>query len=188
MCKEDYIGTYTDKHFHFLSPSEDEIDIEDISHALSMNCRFNGHVKYFYSVAEHSCIIADIVHQRTGDVKETLSALLHDASEAYLCDIPRPLKPYLTNYMEMEKTIELVIQSKYDITAKTKLIEYLDCNIVADEAAQLFKTVPTWVDHYVRLGVKIHKWTPEQASVEFLRRFNELTAQLNNSKTLSKTL
>ena len=173
---EPYIGTYTGKHFHFLNPTEDEICIEDIAQALSMNCRFSGHVSKFYSVAEHCCIIADLVEQADKDKREVLSALLHDASEAYICDIPRPIKPHLNNYFEMELKIEKVIQSKYDITAKTELIDYYDYHICGEEARQLFLHTPDWVKEFDRLeNVKIHAWSPQIAKEEFLKRFNRLT-------------
>ena len=126
-----YIGTYTNKKFYFLEPEPDQICIEDIAQALSMNCRFSGHVSKFYSVAEHCCIIADLVEAADKSSSEVLAALLHDASEAYICDIPRPIKPYLANYFDMELKIEKVIQQKYNITAKTELIDYYDYHILS---------------------------------------------------------
>lgn len=174
-----YIGTYTNKKFYFLDPEPNQIFIEDIAQALSMNCRFSGHVSKFYSVAEHCCIIADLVHMKGGSTQEILSALLHDASEAYICDIPRPIKPYLDNYFDMELKIEKVIQEKYNITAKTDLINYLDHNICGEEARQLFLHVPDWVEDFDRLhDVVVKGWTPEKAKEEFIWRFNELQSYL----------
>ena len=72
-----YIGTYTNKKFYFLEPEPDQICIEDIAQALSMNCRFSGHVSKFYSVAEHCCIIADLVEAADKSSSEVLAALLH---------------------------------------------------------------------------------------------------------------
>ena len=175
-----YIGTYTNKKFYFLEPEPDQICIEDIAQALSMNCRFSGHVSKFYSVAEHCCIIGDLVEAADKSSSEVLAALLHDASEAYICDIPRPIKPYLANYFDMELKIEKVIQQKYNITAKTELIDYYDYHICGEEARQLFRHVPDWVTEFDRLsGVKIKSWTPEQAKKEFLDRFDRLNYHAN---------
>lgn len=177
---EPYIGTYTNKKFYFLDPKPEQICIEDIAQALSMNCRFSGHVSKFYSVAEHCCIIADLVEAADKSSTEVLSALLHDASEAYICDIPRPIKPYLDNYFDMELKIERVIQKKYSITAKTDLINYYDHHICGEEARQLFLHVPDWVEEFERLkDIKINAWTPDQAKKEFLDRFARFNYHVN---------
>jgi hypothetical protein len=86
-----YIVTYTGRRFHFLDPKIDEISIEDIAHALSNVCRFTGHTKRFYSVAEHSCLVSALCDNR-------LEGLLHDASEAYMSDLSSPLKMLVPDY------------------------------------------------------------------------------------------
>lgn len=177
---EFFIGTYSGKRLHFLNPTPDEICIEDIAHALSMICRYGGHVSRFYSVAEHCCIIADLVEQEGKDSSEVLAALLHDASEAYVCDIPRPVKPYLENYKDIELVIEKSIQDKYKVTGKTDAINFYDYHICGEEVRQLFLETPEWVKIYKRLeGVKIKAWTPEQAKKEFLDRFDRLNYHAN---------
>tara|TARA_R110000782_G_scaffold206936_1_gene295461 strand:- start:203 stop:742 length:540 start_codon:yes stop_codon:yes gene_type:complete len=167
----DYIGTFTNKKFHFMNPSVDEICIEDIAQALSMNCRYSGHVKDFYSVAEHSVIIADLVYKQTGSSSKALAALLHDASEAYLTDIPRPIKPYLTNYVDMESNIEKVIQQKFNIPPMDELTKYLDTHIVGAEAKILFNTVPDWASDYDDIPIGILNLEPKFARVSFLTAF-----------------
>lgn len=89
MREGDWIQTYTGRQFWPLDPRPEEIFIEDIAHALSMQCRFGGHVKAFYSVAQHSVEVSNVVLRTHG-----LWGLLHDASEAYLVDLPRPLKHF----------------------------------------------------------------------------------------------
>jgi hypothetical protein len=74
-----------------FDPDPGEIEIEDIALALSHQCRFGGHCRVFYSVAQHSCLVSDLVIERGGNLA-ALWALLHDASEAYLVDLPHPLK------------------------------------------------------------------------------------------------
>ena len=91
-----WISTYTDKKFHYLNPTEEEICIEDIAHALALTCRFGGHCSKFYSVAEHSIRVSNIVPETL-----RLQALLHDAHEAYLHDVPRPIKEDIPQYKIM---------------------------------------------------------------------------------------
>jgi len=74
-----WVNTYTGKHFHYLDPQPEEIDIIDIAHSLSLTCRYGGHCKQFYSVGDHSIRVAEIVPDEL-----KLRALLHDAAEAYL--------------------------------------------------------------------------------------------------------
>lgn len=81
-----FIFTFTGKHFNVYEPEVDMIDPRDISHSLAHLCRFNGHTREFYSVAQHSCIVADLVPE-----EHKLAALLHDATEAYLGDMTRHL-------------------------------------------------------------------------------------------------
>lgn len=111
-CTGAWIETYTGRKFHLLDPQPDEIDIKDIAHALSNQCRYAGHTRTFYSVAEHSYHVSLLVSP-----KHALEALLHDASEAYLSDLSRPVK-YLTPigapYLEVEERIMSVIAAKFN--------------------------------------------------------------------------
>jgi len=170
----DFIETFTNKQYHFLNQSESEVCIEDIAQALSMSCRYSGHVKRFYSVAEHSCILSDKVLEITGDESQAYDALLHDASEAYLTDIPRPIKSHLDNYFDIELLAEKCIQSALKCKPMNDLIARLDTNIVRDEAEQLFVNVPSWAGDYELVGIKVKGLNPEKARVEFMKRFNEL--------------
>src|SRR6266540_4351103 len=87
-----YIQTVSGRRFNPLDPDPEQIDIGDIALALSHQCRFGGHCRVFYSVAQHSCVAADLVAERGGSTEDVLWALLHDATEAYLVDLPHPLK------------------------------------------------------------------------------------------------
>jgi len=102
------IRTVSGKYINPLDPDPECILIEDIAHALSMQCRFGGHTKIFYSVAEHSMDVA----RRVWEV-DKLAALLHDASEAYLMDIPSPVKSQIPNYKEAENRLMEVIAKKF---------------------------------------------------------------------------
>ena len=91
-----YITTVSGIHFYPLNPNPDDIDISDIAHALSLICRANGHFKYFYSVAQHCIACAEEAIERGYSLEVTLGCLLHDASEAYLCDVTPVSYTHLT--------------------------------------------------------------------------------------------
>jgi hypothetical protein len=105
-----WIETVSGKHFHFLSPSPDEIDIHDIAYALSNLCRYTGHCSSFYSVAEHSVYVASLLPSEL-----RLAGLLHDAAEAYLGDVNSPLKRLLPDYKKIEKRVEEAIANKFKL-------------------------------------------------------------------------
>jgi 5'-deoxynucleotidase YfbR-like HD superfamily hydrolase len=86
--------------FHYLNPEPEEIYIEDIAHALSLNCRFNGHTERFYSVAQHSCMVAKHVMEYSQNPIWGLAALLHDAAEAYIGGPKWDLEEYFEPYKE----------------------------------------------------------------------------------------
>ena len=97
-----YITTYTRKHFDPVHPDPELICIEDIAHALSMICRGNGHVSTFWSVGEHCILCAKEAVARGYGQRLILAALLHDASECYMSDVPRSLKQLMNVYREQE--------------------------------------------------------------------------------------
>jgi len=104
----DSIRTFTGQYVNVFNPDPETINIYDIAHSLSMQPRFGGHLPEFYSVAQHSLYCARLVSLDLG-----LSALLHDASEAYLLDVPRPVKLRLTNYKEIEDNLMELISKKF---------------------------------------------------------------------------
>ncbi|MBR3515758.1 MAG: phosphohydrolase [Lachnospiraceae bacterium] len=104
-----YITTISGKHFDPVEPEEALIDIKDIAHSLSLVCRGNGHVKHFYSVAQHSIACAREAQARGYSDTVVLACLLHDASEAYLSDVTRPVKKDLTYYLEVEDRLQHLI-------------------------------------------------------------------------------
>ena len=118
------MSTYTGKRFDPMQMTAEDISIEDIAHALSLLCRGGGHLKYFYSVGQHSINCMKEAKARGFSKRLQLACLLHDASEAYISDIIRPVKMYLTNYLEIEDTIMQKIWEKFglgDLTAEEHL-------------------------------------------------------------------
>lgn len=130
---EPYIETASGKKFHFLNPSPDEIDIIDIAYALSNQCRYNGHCNRFYSVAEHSALVASLVPE-----KFKLDALLHDAAEAYLSDIPSPVKQFFPEYKKLEQTVMEVIADKFKVPNwNSDIVKKADLQQLCTEAYNL---------------------------------------------------
>lgn len=108
--KGKFIQVYSGGKFWPLDPKQEEVDIDDIAHALSLQCRFSGHTEFHYSVAQHSIYVSLFCNP-----EHALEGLLHDASEAYLVDVPRPVKSEFPNYLEIEKNIMRVISEKYKL-------------------------------------------------------------------------
>jgi len=110
------ILTSTGKWFDVLNPDPDLIDLQDIAGALSNLCRYGGHCNRFYSVAEHCILVSRLVRERTGgNPVITLWALLHDASEAYVVDIPRPVKRQIPQYVAIEDNIQQAVAKKFNL-------------------------------------------------------------------------
>lgn len=110
---KEYLTTYTKVPFNTFDPDEDKIDIKDIAHALSMMTRANGHYPEFFSVGQHSVQCCKEAMKRNYVPEIALACLLHDASEAYLADITRPVKKNMTMYLQIEEQLQNLIYSKY---------------------------------------------------------------------------
>jgi len=173
-----FLGTFSGKELHFMNPHPDEICLEDISNALSKNCRYAGQIKDFYSVAEHSILMARYFMSK-GEDEKAYCALMHDGTEAYLVDIPRPIKPHLKGYLEMEAVLQEAIFKRFNVPAMCKDVKHLDCHIVHDEAKVLFKTAPDWIKHYESFDIELDLLTHEEAKIEFERLFHVLRRRLD---------
>lgn len=177
--EEDFIETGTGIAFHFLEPKEDEIDIFDIANSLSNQCRYTGHVKKFYSVAEHCCHLYDYAKTKAKyhfEKFELKTILLHDASEAYLTDIARPIKNHIPDYRKLEVRIEEVVASKFGIVYPYPAwVKEYDMRILLDEREQVMRpSKNVWaVDGQEPLGVNINFWEPSEAFLNFLARYYE---------------
>lgn len=158
--------TYTGLYFDPLNPVKDNVSIEDIAHALSMNCRYNGHCSKFYSVAEHSVIVSRWV-------QDPIYGLLHDAAEAYISDLISPVKANVVGYHAMEERLLKVILSKYGLRKMPLDVKLIDISLRIDEMNQLITGGWQWGGK--GLGVQIECWSPTKAKEEFLKCFNEYT-------------
>jgi hypothetical protein len=170
-----WVQTYSGKRLNILLPEQSEIDILDIAHALSNMCRFNGHCRDFYSVAQHSILVSILV-----EPKYKLAALLHDASEAYMADIVSPLKPFLTNYKDIEQNLMKAIYRKVgieDIHYGQEEINKADLEVLFAEKRDILNDPGIeWGFSAKPMEAKIKKClTPQEARKEFLLEYFMLT-------------
>lgn len=168
----DWMQTYRGAPFWPMDPRPDEIHILDIAHSLSMLCRYNGHCVRFYSVAEHSVHVSRAVPQ-----EHALWGLLHDAGEAYLADVPRPVKPSLPGYKEAEGRLQLAIAERFGLPAAIPPeVHDADNRILVDEKEQaMLPSQREWSIPPFGIGARISFWDPGRAEQEFMRRYHELT-------------
>jgi len=177
--EEGWIETYSGLKFHFAAPSPDEVAIEDIAHALSLLSRYNGHTTRFYSVAEHSILMT--WHARAMGITDPfhlLTVLLHDGAEAYIGDMPRPVKMQMQAFKDVEQTIDVAIATKFCLFYPfPDYVKEFDRRILRDEREQAMSTSNNkWgTDELEPLGVKLHFWSPDDAEEKFLEEFFRLT-------------
>jgi 5'-deoxynucleotidase YfbR-like HD superfamily hydrolase len=163
------LTTNSGKFFDFNDIENNVIDINDIAHALSRLCRFNGHIDRFYSVADHSLRVSYIVPE-----KYALEALLHDAAEAYLGDVTTPLKSFLPDYRLLETAVESKISSTFGLLSDAKLnVKIADKIMLHTETRDLFDT-PREYDDSIALLDKIEPFCADDAKKYFLKRFQQL--------------
>ena len=171
------ILTFSGKLFDVLNPDPNLIDLVDIAAALSKLCRFGGHCRHFYSVAEHSVLTADLIQQSyPGDSSLTKWALLHDASEAYMVDIPRPVKRQLQDYVRLEDAIQETIAKRFGLPwPMPHSVHHADEVLLATEARDLM--APFADDWHLKaspLAETVIPISPMDAEALFLARAKEL--------------
>jgi len=168
----DWIQTYTGRKFFPLAPRAADIDIRDIAHALSLNCRFNGHCRKFYSVAEHSVRVSRALPR-----EHALWGLLHDAGEAYLTDVPRPVKGQMRQFVDIEDRLLEVIVRHFGLSfPMPEPVRHFDEALLATEGRDLMAPPPEpWKLDAAPLAERIDPWIAEEAERVFLERFDELS-------------
>lgn len=163
MHTTDCIRTFTGRYMNVFEPTLEMIDIEDIAHALSNTCRWGGHVPKFYSVGEHSVHCANLITNKS----QAFEALMHDASEAYLVDVPRPIKRRLSDYKSIEDNLMKLIGEKFGFKYPlSEDVKYVDNLLLQME----------WDG--IIIGNVNHKelklWDSANAKDMFLYMFNQL--------------
>jgi 5'-deoxynucleotidase YfbR-like HD superfamily hydrolase len=167
-----FLTTFSGTNVYLDKINPNTINIEDIAHALSNICRFNGHTKDFYSVAQHSVLVSQYC-----PLELKIIGLLHDASEAYLCDVPSPLKhsDYFIDYADLEEKFTKIILRKFSvfstIPSEVKEIDeillHTECRDLMNNCSWLKKDAKT-------LDEKIIPLPPKEAKQLFLETFNKL--------------
>lgn len=178
-----YIQTVSGRRFNPFEPDPVEIDIDDIATALANQCRFGGHCRTFYSVAQHSCLASDLVEEGGGSTADALWALLHDASEAYLVDLPHPIK-HRSELGRMYATAEAGLQEA--ICARFHLpleppagLKQIDRSLLAAERRAVSEVAWHWpeLDGVTAAELAIEPWLSDRAKEEFLTRYRRLDAE-----------
>ena len=178
-----YIETYSGKKFNFLKPNPDDIDIIDIAHSLGMQCRYTGHAKTFYSIAEHSIVVSKLCCP-----EHAFWGLMHDATEAYLTDVASPVKRHLLNYKEIETNLMNAICLKYGLPEKMpEEVHNADMEALRSEARYLMTSRgEDWKinqnnDNPI-IDVEFKNYTHNTAKVAFLSEFEDLWTRYNECK------
>lgn len=165
-----WFETFTGRKFSILDPQPEDVDIRDIAHALALTCRYGGMCSHFYSVAQHSMSVSE-----NSDNK--LWGLLHDAAEAYIGDMPKPFKEFMTNFDETESRILAVISDKFGLERQIpEDVHVADKRMLLTEATILLPGC-SWVHDYPEKRyehVKIKYMGPKRAEREFHRMFSDL--------------
>jgi hypothetical protein len=187
-----WIQTYTGRKFYPLTPRAADVCLEDIAHALANTCRFSGHCRQFYSVAQHSLLVVRAVREFPGVTPDDANriapaALMHDAAEAYLVDMPRPIKHswfciqaipggarVCRDFKYMEHKIHAEICQRFAIPQAqdhdAAVIQVADNQLLATEARDLMAPPPEpWAVLPPPLATRIDPLPPAEAKAEFLR-------------------
>jgi hypothetical protein len=181
----DWLETYTGRKAYPMDPNVADICKEDVAHALSQIVRYNGHVRRFYSVAEHCCHLADWMIQQGHPFAWALTALIHDAPEAYIGDIIRPIKPALgTPWKSLEVQWDYTISQWAGVSFPwPDVVKEADTRILIDERNALMHVAQKndWggLAGYEPLGVTIRGWEPFEAKHNWLTRFDALSFQVH---------
>jgi len=160
------IRTITGRYVHILQPDPEMFEIEDIAHALAHQCRFAGHVRKFYSVAQHSVLMVRLVKDEL-----KLQALLHDASEAYLLDMPKPYKEQLRDYQGYESLFMKRIAERFQFTFP------LSPEV---KACDDFMLRWEWEKLVLGGGLGVECWSSKQAKRHFLETYESIQKNQNS--------
>jgi 5'-deoxynucleotidase YfbR-like HD superfamily hydrolase len=177
-----YLQTVSGRWVNPFDPDPSQLDAGDIARALANQCRFGGHSRVFYSVAQHAVIVSELVEQRGGDVEDVFAALMHDATEAYLGDMPHPLKhrsPLGAAFKQAEDHLERALRERFRIRADVPEIKRADRALLATERRAFSAEDWHWpeLDGVEPLDVELTAWSPDEAAEAFARRYAELDAR-----------
>lgn len=177
-----YVSTFLGNRFYLTRPQIDDVAIEDIAHGLAYQCRFNGQTNAFYSVAQHSLMVMDLVPP-----DHRFAALLHDAAEAYLGDMVKPLKNLFPEFSVIEARVMAIIGEKFglDLTHLALSIKQADLVALATEKRDLMphSTEPwSYLAEVEPLPHAIVPMSPEKAKEAFLVAYQRFSADISRDQ------
>lgn len=189
-----WIITRSGQNFDLANPTAAMVHPADIAHSLSMQCRFNGHTSHFYSVAQHCYLVADLV-----PAEDQLAALLHDATEAYVGDLVRPLKEEMREcaryngttcmYDVTEQRVWEAICERFDLSpVLPPSVKHADLVALATEKRDLMPWHPEpWpcLDGISPTPDQIHSWTPATAAIHYQARLMQLLTTSHRARALA---
>lgn len=168
----DWISTFSGRCFWPLDPKVEDLSLMDIAHSLSMQCRYTGHTRVFYSVAQHSCLVARECSKENQKV-----GLLHDAPEAYITDLARPIKRFMPEYVAVENRIWQAVARRWQLPhVIPDEVKAIDNAILEDERMQLMRPNPHWTSRGEGLEIIIKPWDQARARENFLGAFDHIEA------------
>jgi 5'-deoxynucleotidase YfbR-like HD superfamily hydrolase len=179
-----WIQTFTGRKFYPLAARPEDVDLRDIAHALALKCRFNGHCRTFYSVADHSLRVSRLLEKQSRQL--ALWGLMHDAAEAYLADISGPIKSafhvHTGSRMEPFDEAEDRLLAVIADALKFPPIDYAavrdaDYTLLVTEGRDLLNATPEdWSMTQTPLFEKIVPLSWSEAERDFLARYGSLTS------------
>lgn len=186
-----WIQTATGLRVNPLSMKPEDVDIADIAHALANLCRFTGHTREFYSVAQHSVLVSRLLERWGCDPWVQLWGLMHDAAEAYLGDVASPMKRYACfmfaldgvpqsmSFERVEREAMTTIAVAYDLPLPVPpVVKEADSQLLSDEAAALIGNCTEWDLSCVPGEMSIDPVSPADAVIMFMERWDALYPQL----------
>jgi hypothetical protein len=177
-----YLQTVSGRWVNPFDPDPAQLDAGDIARALANLCRFGGHSRVFYSVAQHCVIVSQLVEQGGGDAEDAFAALMHDATEAYLGDMPHPLKhrsPLGAAFKTAEDRLELAIRDRFRLKPDVPAIKRFDRSLLATERKAFSDERWHWpeLEGVEPLALELTAWSPDEAARAFAERYAELDAR-----------
>ncbi len=165
--KRGVINTFMGLEFDLFNPKPEMIHIKDIARGLAFNGRFAGHTPQYYSVAQHSVLVCDLIlkeHSIKTHPKLALAGLLHDAAESYIGDMITPLKKVIPEFKRIENNILKVVFEKYGLESwLMNHVKSYDERSLIMEFEAFYKDAPLF-----------NQLDPEYAYVEFLEKFKSV--------------